>query len=203
MRAFVEALWPGLNYAGNITFWFHPSKKSVHVPLCVFSTLEEDEIAALHADNEAGENVYIGLGLRRDGLLPSQQGAKADIVAIPGWALDIDKLSQQAHKATNLPVTDEDAYRIIERAPDPTIIINSGNGWHVYWLFREPWLLQSAADRAQAQKAYKAFQKPFIARAREFGWHLDNTASIQRVWRVPGFINHKNGTPVSTLHVES
>jgi hypothetical protein len=200
MRAFVEALWPGLNYAGNLTFWFYPSKKSVHVPLSIFATFEEDDIAALHRDNEAGENVYIGLGLRRDGLPPSKQGGKADIVAIPGLALDIDLANPVAHKAKNLPVTDDDAYQIICKAPPPTLIIGSGNGWHCWWLFREPWVLRTAADRHAAQKLYKAFQAPFIARAKELGWHVDNTASIQRVWRVPGFLNKKNDKPVSVLH---
>lgn len=198
------AVWPERNYyVGNLTFWFYPSKKSAHIALPTFWAMSDEDLADLHRDNENGENVYFGLGLRRPGLPAKKQGGKKDIVALPGFAIDIDKWNEAAHVAKNLPRTDEDAFKIISGGPDPSIIINSGNGWHCHYLFDEPQVIETTAQQNALQKAYKAFQKPFVERAANLGWHLDNTASIQRVWRVPGFKNCKNGTSVEILHLDS
>jgi putative DNA primase/helicase len=201
MRAFFDALWPKA-IEGNLTFWFFPSKKSAHLSLAALKELTDEDLEDLHRDNRAGAHIYFGLGLRRPGLTSSKQGGKQDIVALPGFALDIDIHHPTAHVAKNLPRTDEEAYEIIANALEPTIIVHTGHGWHVYWLFKKPLLLTTATQRTQAQKAYKAFQQPFIDRAAKLGWHLDNTASIQRVWRVPGFINPKSTNPVKLVHSE-
>lgn len=206
MRDFWEALWPGFQTegsAGSVTFWFAPSKKSLHVPLQELSTASDEDFRQLQWGARLFENVYYGLGLREHGLPSSRQGGKQTIVALPGFALDIDFANPKAHKASDLPTSDAEAYAIIEKLPDPSIIVFTGNGWHVYWLFLTAILLESASERNWLQKAYKLFQAPIIKRAKEqFGWQVDHTASIQRVWRVPGCLNRKTDRPVEVLHLD-
>lgn len=202
VRAFFDALWP-LDVEGNLTFWFAPSRKSAHLPLSVVRELTDEDIEDLHKENRHGASIYHGLGLRRTGLPISKQGGKQDIVALPGLSIDIDIWHPTAHVAQNLPRTDVEAYQIIEPFMPPSLIVHTGHGWQPYWLFDEPLLLTTASQRTQAQKAFRAFQQPFIDRAAELGWHMDNTASIQRVWRVPGFINPKSGAPVELVQDDS
>lgn len=201
MRRLLKALWPYAALRGAVTFWLNPSKRSYHLSL--------DEVPGLTSSDEqefgefAGDrNVYFGLGLRRVGLDEKRQGGKKDIIAMPGVALDIDFFDPRAHAADNLPQDLDEALVLISHLPDPGAIVYTGNGAHVYWFFSEPLLLDTSSRRTQAQRAYKAFQEPIIKQAKDQGWHLDNTASIQRVWRVPGFVNQKTSKPVKLAHCD-
>jgi len=194
MRTLFEALWKNVNRPGSLTFWLNPSKTSLHVPLRNLPFSDEDAIDLAELAGDC--NVYFGLGLRRDGLTEKQQGGKKDIIALPALVLDIDFYDPIAHKAQNLPKDLDEASVLIDHLPDPSAIVFTGNGVHVYWFLKEPIELDSPTRRTQVQRAYKEFHEPIIAKATERGWHLDNTASIQRVWRVPGFINQKTNKKV-------
>lgn len=191
MQDFFTALWPGFSTPGNVTLWLNPSRASLHVPLADLATVTDADIAELAEENAKHEAIYFGLGLRRDGLPIEKQGGKQDVIALPGFALDIDIFHKTAHAADNLPPDEDAAYAIIADAPDPSLIVHTGYGWHCYWLFQQAMKLANASQRTVAQKLYKAFQQPFIDRAASMGWHVDSTATIQRVWRVPGFNNWK------------
>lgn len=190
MRDFLRALWPKAA-EGNLTLWFNPSRASLHAPLADALVMDDDDLAELHRRNQT-DSVYFGAGLRVAGLGEQgrgSQGTKQDVIALPCFSLDVDFYHPIAHKATNLPTRD-DVGEIFE-ADEPTIIVDSGFGWQAHYVFDEPWLLDSASARTQAQVAFEAFQRKFIDRAAKRGWHVDSTATIQRVWRLPGFINRK------------
>ncbi len=197
-------LWPDFTAQGNLTLWLNPGRASLHVPLSNFAAITDADIAELRRENAQKRAIYFGLGLRRDGLPGAKQGGKQDVVALPGFALDIDIFHETAHVASNLPACEDHAYEIIKGSPDPTMIVHTGYGWHCYWLFHKPLLLATATQRTAVQKAYKAFQQTFIDRAAALGLHVDATATIQRVWRVPGFSNWKvpaHPVPVTVQHV--
>jgi len=188
-RQFFETLWPDGPIYGSLTVYFLPSKKSAHFLLG--HQLTDEDLADIRQENEAGSNVYFVLGLVEEGLPVHQRGKKSDIVALPAFALDIDFAHPKAHKAKNLPAGPDDAALILEGAPEPSIVVDTGHGWHLYWCFDVPILLKTESQRTQLQKAYKAFQAPFITRAAARGWHLDSRPSLEGVWRVPGFQNWK------------
>jgi len=197
LKNFLRALWPHPP-EGNLTVWLNPSKASLHKPLAEVLVATDADIAELHTLN-VDQDVYFSLGLRADGLAPGKRGGKQDTVALPGWALDFDFAHPTAHKAQNLP-TEADLSVLMGDTPDPSIVVRSGHGLHCYWVFERPWLLPTSSARTQAQLAYKAFWQPFADRSAARGWQLDNTASIERVWRLPGMINHKSGALVETVY---
>jgi hypothetical protein len=204
----LSALWPDAAKSGALTLWFTPTKLSFHFPVSTLP-LSNDDVAELREQADANKwNVYFGLGLRCEGLEPDQQGGKKDTIALPAFVLDIDFYNPahpDAHVAQNLPRNLEEAVAVLFTAgtPDPSAIIATGNGVHVYWFFDKPIWFTSANHRVQVQKAYKAFQKPFIDRAAARGWQLDSTSTVQRVWRLPGFNNQKTGRPVETLYLDA
>nr|NIO39296.1 hypothetical protein [Burkholderiales bacterium] len=125
---------------------------------------------------------------------------------MPAFALDIDFYNPKAHKAHNLPRDLDEATPVLfpeGLVPDPSCIIDTGNGVHVYWFFKRAIELVSNAVRASVQKAFKAFQQAFIDRANAVGWQLDLTATVQRVWRLPGFLNRKTNKLVKVLYLDA
>lgn len=146
--------------------------------------------------------IYYGLGLRRNGLKTDERGGKKDVIALPGFVVDIDVADPAAHKASNLPKTDDDVMAILAPFRLPSMVVHTGHGYHVYWLFDEPLMLPTAARQQEAGEAFAAFQAPIIARAALLGFHLDKTDTIDRVWRIPGFFNVKTQPAVPVVLAE-
>lgn len=77
----------------------------------------------------------------------------------------------------------EAAFAHINKLPAaPSVIIDSGGGYHVYWLLRETWRI-SDDNRADA----KALQHAWVAAV---GGDL-GAKNLNRVLRVPGSVNYK------------
>jgi AAA domain/RepB DNA-primase from phage plasmid len=76
---------------------------------------------------------------------------------------------------------------IRELEPAASVIIDSGGGYHCYWLLDRPWLLETADDRKRASKLQAA-------------WVLlmggdTQSKDLARVLRVPGTHNYKYSPP--------
>lgn len=72
----------------------------------------------------------------------------------------------------------------------PSVIIDSGGGYHCYWLFEEPWMIDAPSYRTMARDAQ--------ARWVSFVGGDSGSKDIAHVLRVPGTLNHKYDPP---LHV--
>ncbi len=202
MKNFLHALWPHPP-AGDLSILLLPSTRTISAPLSDVLDADDDADHELRA-MVTGENVYFGVGLRTPGLAPGKRGGKQSVVAMPGWVIDFDFAHPDhpdAHKAKDLPTEEEVLSVLFTGAPEPSVVVRSGHGFHGYWLFERPWILGDASDRVKAQTAYKAFWQQFNARAAARGWAFDNTASIERVWRLPGFVNQKSGIEVTIEHI--
>ncbi len=177
---------------GCATIWFKHGKESLHLPLHDVFTWEDVVDDERFLSDIVGErDAYTSPGLRRHGL-GTRQGARRDVVAVAGFVLDIDFATDvvEAHAAKNLPP--EDAVSdILEVGPDPTMAVHTGYGMHAWMLFNELVLTPDVATQKRVDAAFEAFQRPYIERARELGLHLDKTATIQRVFRLPGTKNYK------------
>jgi hypothetical protein len=179
---------------GLITIWDRQSKDSQHVGK---DYAVNELVESLVNDNR---DVYFGVGLRRANLHTKQRGGVKDTVALPGFFLDIDiaapaaKGDQRAHAANNLPKTLEEALALLEGYPEPTAIVDSGYGLHIYWLFERPYLL-NAETTAQVNNLSRQWQERAIANGKKKKLHVDQTGTIDRVLRVPSTINTKTGTP--------
>ncbi len=183
----------------NISLWNRQTKESIHlsIPAPTIDQICQDLV-------DQGKDVYYGVALRRPNLIKHQRGRVQDTRGLPGLFLDIDiDTGHNTHAAKNLPKTDQDCADILSALPPPTGIITSGHGWHVYWLFDQVHPI-SLTDFGSFSDSSEQFQRKAIAHAENLGWHVDFTANIDRVLRVPGTINTKSGLnhPVLPLYTD-
>lgn len=156
-------------------------------------SLEEATEIAIR-ESQRNYNVYYGVGTQARDLGSTLKGETKDITALNCVFLDVDVLDLVAHAATNLPPTCETARQVIDLFPfKPTFLIWSGHGWQALWLFREWWLLSSEEEQKRARALLKRFQRFFRRRAQQqWNWHVDPTANLDRLLRMPGTVNWKN-----------
>jgi len=116
------------------------------------------------------KNIYIGVATRENG-----GGKKIDIVEIPAVWVDID------FKDT----PEEDADEKIKHFPlEPSIKVNSGGGYHLYWVLRTP------ATQSDIQKIEDINKRL----ATELGGDQGSTDAAH-ILRLPGTRNHKYDPP--------
>jgi len=171
-----------------------------------FSTTEAAVEALLHR-NGAGEDAYVGVALQSQELAEQEakrlgkaakrsavRGYSASAAVLPGLYIDIDVATGRHDASHTLPPTVGDALALLGTLPvPPSLVVHTGGGLHVYWLFREPWVLESQLDRDRAARLLKGWESFVRGRFEARGWHLDSVADLARVLRVPGTINHKYG----------
>lgn len=188
-----------------ISVWNRQTKDTQHVAL-PGDQVSSDRFDALVANLVAqGQDAYYGVCLRRPNLLPKQRGRVQDCRGLPGLFLDIDiDTGHGTHAAAaKLPKTEAQCAEIISCLPEPTGVISSGAGWHVYWLFDQVHPI-GYMDFPDFEKASELFQRKAIAHAENLGWHVDFTGNIDRVLRLPDTINTKLGLnePVQALFTD-
>src|SRR5688500_6354200 len=117
-----------------------------------------DQIARRAVQLATSPNVYHGIGPRSDTFFTKLsedergkvRGSSTDVIALPGVWLDVDFL-HPVHKKTNLPPTANAALKLVAEFPlKPTLIIHSGHGLQVWFLFHELLLLEDEQDRTGA-----------------------------------------------------
>ena len=163
------------------------------------------DLGSFSPTQRKGWGLYMGTALRVPHLEPSKKGGRKDVIAVLCLSLDIDFFDPEfpgAHKATNLPRTMEDVAWILEGYPSVSAVVHTGNGVQCHWFFDEPIITDSESRRKAALKMSGSFQTPIIERAKIRGWLVDPTAGIQRIWRLPGFLNQKTNKPTSLLYLD-
>lgn len=171
-----------------------PDKRTRH-----FSSLTA---AALYATEEAKtKDVYFGVGLAGQNF--NRRNATAEIVAIVGLWADID-LAAPWRPGKTLPKTQEEARTIIEKLPlAPSVLVDSGHGLHVYWLFKEPWIFETDEKRLEAAKTARGWVETVRNVASGLGWDVDSVGDLARVLRLPGTVNRKGDPPAEVRIIES
>ena len=174
------------NSKGYITVSEFKTKKTAY-----FSTSEIEKAAAFSLELSKDRDVYFGCSTRIEKLDVFQRGTYKDVCAINMIWLEID-LMDGIHKNINLP-DQEEAGIILNTFPlEPTIMVHSGGGYHLYWMLDEPFLINNEVDREFVSNLISDFQHTFIDIARQMDLHIDNTSDITRVLRVPNTLNHKS-----------
>jgi replicative DNA helicase len=67
--------------------------------------------------------------------------------------------------------------------PPPSVVVDSGGGYHCYYLLAQPWVLRSDEDREKARKLQAAWVRLMDGDPQ--------SKDLARVLRVPGTLNHK------------
>jgi hypothetical protein len=126
--------------------------------------------------------------------------------AVVGMWADID-VAGPGHKRPDnglpLPADRDAAWDLLGTvALAPTAVIDSGGGLQAWWLMWEPWLLESKAERAEADAVVKAWGQTMVELGRRAGVHVDNVGDLARILRPAGTWNRKAGrtpAPVSLV----
>ena len=177
----------GKDFAGKMAIW---SKQDMQTAFFSSDELAEAEKYALKKAETC--DVYVGVGLVRDDIA-SGRGKADDVVALPGFWLDVD-LGSTGHKGTQYPPDQKTAWAIVKMFPvKPSLVVHSGYGLHVYWLFEHLLVLDTPERREKAAALSKKFQKKMQDLFAAQGYKIDNTSDLPRVLRVVGTINHKAG----------
>ena len=170
---------------GWLTIFYTPGRQTVWFP-----------VSAPVPELDLEQNCYLGLGIRRQ--RPDNdrtRGNADDIIGIPGLWLDLDYHSPGAHKVRHpLPPSEDAALSLLSAAPyKPSLIVHSGHGLQVYWLFKEVAYFDTKTDRDVFGRLCRGWQQLFQQAGRDRGWHVDSTADLARVLRIPGTRNLKTG----------
>lgn len=183
---------------GYITITTLPDRKTRW-----FKCTEIEKISKTAENLGKKTNVFFGVGLRNKVLPNGQRGSEKDILGVTALYADID-VKGDAHAQTFLPSSVIEATDFLHSLKiKPSIIVNSGNGIHGYWLLDKPFMIKNESDRKHISSIFKDFGKYVNGEAKKHGWKLDNVYDLARILRVPGTINHKLGTGAKCEVIES
>ena len=137
-------------------------------------------------------NTYIGINPREKPLGEYSRGEKGDVSYIIAFFLDSD-IKGPAHKETRLPENQEELRGFMSILPlRPSLIVDSGNGAHSYWLLKVPFRTDTDELRDRAEALLKGWERYVNGRAmQERGWRFDAVCDLPRMLRAPGTTNFK------------
>jgi hypothetical protein len=122
--------------------------------------------------NGEGYGVYFAPCLRK-----GKQGKAEAAALVPALWVDVD-CDSDAHQR------DQNLTRLRDFDPAPSFILDSGGGWHGYWLLSEPFQLQGAADR---EKIAGILRGLFAA----LGGDPEYVKTVAGIMRLPDSVNTK------------
>lgn len=184
-KEFFAEIYKGCD-EGYITLTLLPERRTLWFEL---SEIEKLEQAVKKYSNKT--NIYFGVCLRKRILPNNLRGKDSDISTVTALYADID-IKSKAHAETALPSSVNEAMEFSNSLPlKPSILVNSGNGLHAYWLLNNPFKIQSTNDKDYISSIFRGWSRVLSAKAFEHGWKLDNVSDLARVLRVPGSINYK------------
>lgn len=182
--SYFEALWPG-GSPHHVGLFLLPSKASLPLPATDLPAAAREAVQASYG----GENVYAAACL----IDPpgAGRGLAEHARVMAGIWMDCD-VAGPAHKSANYPTAPEGWLELAEKMDcPPSMVVDSGWGLYLWWLFIEPRVLTSPEDRQKAHRLVEGAQTAMRSLAASRGWELDPTADLARVLRVPGTTNWK------------
>lgn len=196
---FLSSLYGYFKENSVLYLWTLPDRKT-HP----FTADALQEMAATAEWLAPNHDVYFGVGTTTRPLGPYERPKNEDIIAIPGLWVDIDIQHHEAHKNQSLPPDVGSAMDLIPGNLPPSLVVWSGYGIHVYWLFKEPWEFETPEERNQAAQLLRSLQAVIKQNAASREWKIDPTADMARVLRLPGTVNRKiPDSPIQATVIET
>ncbi|RMH84195.1 MAG: hypothetical protein D6683_01950, partial [Actinomyces sp.] len=185
LEAFADLVWQACD--GWLVVTELPSRRSHWVPP------GEGAPAIVAAVNACApdQNVYIGVASRRH-RTGSGRGKAGDCAELPALVVDVDRADGVHATELALPSTRADLDDLVARFPlAPTAVIDTGGGWHLWWVLDEP----VATDDPATGELLERWGATWLRLGAETGWHLDNVWDVARIMRLPGTLNVKCDPP--------
>jgi putative DNA primase/helicase len=198
----------GMGYREFLTHLFQdkPDDSKIGIfelPSARASNLADCNSAANFVDsiNPHNNNVYFACGILDGKLNSSSRGSEADVIGIPGFWADLD--FGDHHNEKKYPPDLESVLNILKDFDlPPSIIIHTGHGLHVYWLFKEPWIFDNDDEKWRAKKLCTRLQDTLRSIAsRKGGYTFDTTSDLARILRLPKTFNNKKCNDVLEIYV--
>lgn len=170
-----------------VLIWSLPAKESDW-----FTDLKTAAQRAQHLAKN-GSDVYFGLGLSKTDRGKKQRVTARSVAGIPGLWVDIDIANPKVHDGRKKYSESAEAiHKVMKDFPGASLIVNSGHGLHLYWLFREPWVFKNAAEQTAAVSLCMRWHTTVKAAFIRKGYSIDSTFDLSRVLRVVGTFNFKD-----------
>lgn len=135
-----------------------------------------------------GADLYYGVCPVSDSVVLGR-GLASDVVGCPGVWADIDFISGAAAKQSRRKYpAKEHVEQLLQRLElKPSLVVDTGGGWHVYWLFHEVMLIETDEQRAEAARLVAGWQR-YLAKEldRMGGFEMDPTQDLARILRPAG-----------------
>lgn len=170
---FLRTLW-GDKPPGLVQVWRLANRRSTYI---------SDLALADKAEGKA--DLYTGVGLARRDYGPTHRAPAAEVQALAGLWLDLDLKDDE--KSSGAP-NEEAALAVADTFLTPTIIVHSGHGLHVWWLFEEALELDSASLRKKLATMSIQWHR---LHEKEADFSIDSAQDLARLLRLPGTLNAK------------
>jgi len=183
---FLKRLY-GYCESGWFYLWTLPDKKTYWFDINNISTVPDAAQRLLYED----QNVFYGLGLTANKKRYGRAEA-SNITVIPGVWVELD-LQDETHPGN--PETVDKWLNLIHDWPwDPSIIVHSGHGLHIYLLARES--IEVTTDTASFVERFQSYIRQLYP-----NFKIDSTHDLARVLRLPGTVNLKSEpVPVKVIY---
>lgn len=196
-KEFLSEIYKGCS-EGFLTITMLPERKTLW-----FKMSEIEKALLLASKYGTKTNTFFGVGLRKKALKNGFRGSERDILCITTLYADID-VKSEAHAQTSLPSSVDEATEFLHSLKiKPSIIVNSGNGIHGYWLLDKPFIIETEEGRKHISSIFKGFGRYVNSEAKKHEWKIDSVYDLARILRVPGTINHKLGTGAKCEVIEN
>lgn len=169
--------------------WLKRGEEKITISFNVSNPIDLQKMAETAINyNDEGYDVYFSVGTLSKTLPKNHRAKKVDVIGISALWSDIDIEGGDAHKKTNLS---PDISVAISFLPiKPSIIVHSGHGIHVYWLFSDFQVI-SDENRAEIETLEKDLLSVIRINAGKYKG-IDSVQDLSRVMRLPGTYNHKD-----------
>lgn len=192
-RLFLEQLFAGKPDELYVLLWMLPEKRS--------RWFQDVGDAIAFAESLGAHDLFVGVGLSSKDYGATHRCLSHEIGGIVGIWADIDLKSEAHTKA--LPASIDEALEILPTEFPPSFLINTGNGLHAWWLFREPLIFANCDERREAAALVNRWQTLLRLNAAARGWAFDRLADLARVLRVPGTRNCKDPANLKPVEIHS
>src|SRR5262249_43986333 len=129
---------------GWLVLWTRQNKESHAFHIVRETDLDQ---AVDFCSTRSHQDVYAAVGLQTQEPEVGGRGKEDSVVSLPGFWADVD-IAGPSHAAKDLPPTEQEALSLLAAIDfPPSIIVRSGFGLQPYWLFREPFVIETEAER--------------------------------------------------------
>ena len=196
-EAFVNIVWGAIPQEYKVLVWSAGNERESTKT----STWCDSALSAARALKiEGRRNVYVSAALFPNSVSDVKKphlvkGAARQVGALGALWADVD-YAAHTHKKDQLPERARALGLIANMPLEPSIIVHSGYGYQLWWLFQKRWDIASEGDLAKAATMSNGWQQMLSEAFNAKGYEFDMTHNLDRVMRLPGSLNYKGSSPV-------